>query len=838
MPDPSFIDKMQKRKQEKMLKDGPKKKFVDYSFKAKAAFAIGTLVAFVAELEIYNSAMNLVHLFDHQEVDNHPLHILVSGLQEHPLVMIILAVIAYGIGRLCMRFFSGRANRDPRGFRVVEEGTEGSSKFLSEEEKRRVFSLLDAKTPDGIIVGKDKQSGELITIPWKNPNADYTLPNFNVALFGPPGTRKTSGVLLPNIYNFIASGISIAVTDPKGEIYKETLAAATYFNYRIRVFNLMPGNFQHSDGWDFLKLIRESDNPHSAADLAATVIMENTGGSAGHDSFWYDANINLLKCCLLYVAKGVGFTACTPANSAGETRTIEAVYDLITSPDLAATIQASIDANKEDRKLLQQAFNIWHSHREAESIKSGLGIRLSILQNPDLVRVLSEDEINFQELNDHPTIIYIVSSDQDTTYKSILTLFFSFLFKTTVEIADSHDSQTLDRRLMLVMEEAANIGRIPDLDKRVATLRSRGIGMILCYQNLGQIMDAYGSTSDGRHKYETILGGCAVQLCLSANDPTGQEYFSRMSGKMTLEVKSSAQNVATFAPEALKWNTNERVQKMQRGRPVMMPDDVKKIKPSEIMIVPSQRDILLEDKYYYKDHPMYAIQMVDQNEQVVTCLPSKHVPNWLRQKLLIEQREVLRNSPVTAQKMLSDDLQPMLIPGYGKRQKEEDMGLPWYLRILSPFVEFEMVDDEKDADSGEIERQSSSHAYSAFSKQSEYDDYEATPAEKRPQVNRAEEESGPSDSQVEKDTTFESQVVSPPAPDADDSPYSTWNDEEQDEPSLEDDSTYKYEQERGHPQVPDPDEEEGWPDAQPSSQEDRQWEALYTDAIFEDMDIF
>ncbi|MEY8369062.1 type IV secretory system conjugative DNA transfer family protein [Anaerovoracaceae bacterium 42-11] len=705
------FQRMLKERKENQMMRGGKQKLIDYSRRQKIIFLLLYLVIWFFIVKLYNSYTVLRDgLFTMQEHETNPFLIFRDAITEEPIAAIIILSLSYIGAKFAMQFVSKSAKKDPRGFKTVENGAEGSSQMLDEEEKRKIYQLLDYDCPDGIILGKDKKTGELITIPWEHPDPDYKPTNFNIALFGPPGTRKTSGVLLGNIYNFLKAGLSVVVFDPKGEIYRETIAAAKYLNYNTKILNLLKGQFRHSDGWDVLKMIRESQSPQDEADLVATIIMENTGKITG-DTFWYSANINCLKFCLLFVAKGVGFIPSFPPNSKGETRTIREVYHLITSQDMETKIQAAIAANKEDDLLLSQAFNIWRNHREADSIKSGLGMRLSILQNPDLVKVLSEDEIEFRELNDKPSIFYVICSDKDSTYKTILTLFTSFLFNVMTDIADGIGEDGLDRRLMLVFEEMANIGKIPELEKKVATLRSRNIGMIFCYQNIGQIMDTYGEVVEGKHKYETILGGCATQLCLSANDPTGQKYFSEQTGKMTIINESTSQNVGTFLPEAMKVSSTEKVSKMQRGRPVMMPDEIKKIKVKEILIIPSNYDVTLEEKYYFKDHPMYNIRMVDNKGKVVSCRPSMHTPRWSIHEMFIENREIMQGSPMTARDMLEDKYHPTYIENYGKKAKVSDMELPLYLRLLSLFFEIEEEDDEEPT---EIPRQISQNDYASF----------------------------------------------------------------------------------------------------------------------------
>ena len=120
---------------------------------------------------------------------------------------------------------------------------------------QETYVLRPIDEPKGIIVGvyEEGPKREIITIPFKPGNLKNPLPSRNMAVFGSIGSRKTKGILLPNVYDLIVGKNSIVTTDPKGEIYRETYAQAKHFGYNILVFNTL--NFLASDGWDCLKMV-------------------------------------------------------------------------------------------------------------------------------------------------------------------------------------------------------------------------------------------------------------------------------------------------------------------------------------------------------------------------------------------------------------------------------------------------------------------------------------------------------------------------------------------------------------------------------------------------------
>lgn len=642
----------------------------------KAAFGyenknrIVVLVVFIASMYCLSMIFNLLYLLKDSEAQAtmNPFLIFYRLLVNMPVCAILVVLFSVINVKIAKVLLNLDKHRDPRGYKLDTSSPEMRSKLMDEEEKRKVFDYVAYNNPTGLIIAKSKETKELITLPWELDYGDDSLTNQNISIIGPPGTRKSSGVILGNIYSMIAAGKNIAVTDPKGEMYQETYAAAKYYGYNIKVFNVQPGNFDKSDGWDILKIIKNSANPIGDAQIMAKIIYENTGSING---FWEEAPMNLLSAILLFVAKGetfpeimkdinkkagcaeteateendskksqagkVKFSKPTAGNSEGSLRTMEAVYNLAASSELEEHLTRAIINNPHDADLFGQSFINWQGHSQKDPIKSDLGLRLSFLQNQQLSRILSEDEIDFNDFADKnkKTIIYIICSDRDKTYKAILTIFTSFLFKKVAELADANDRHKLPRTLYVIIEEMGNLGKIPDLGVYCATLRSRNIFFMFCNQTIGMLRDVYGK-KDAPSEWETILSCCAIQLCLSGADHTTQEHFARLSGTMAAETKSEMKDVPTYSPVQIA--LTERVSQTSRAVKVLTTDDIKKIKVNEIAIFPAQHDVLIEDKYYYKDHPLYRIKMFDKKGELVIPNAAEHIPKWRIHDIQEERR--------------------------------------------------------------------------------------------------------------------------------------------------------------------------------------------------------
>lgn len=560
---------------------------------------------------------------------------LITGITTSPLLAVFVFLFCFVLSFCVCRLFYKKVASDWRKYDVNDTGVYGSSDFMSEKEKRELFNLTKIKPgenidPKGIILAKDHATDELISRPWKAKSYVNSFNNENIALVGSSGRGKTSSFLIPTIYELMRMGYSIICTDPKSELYRETYPVAEAAGYKVNVINLLPGQFDCSDGIDLIKLIRTSLDPQTAADVMAKQLVQNFQGDAAQnsDTFWTQANLNCLKLALLYVALAEGFdkTPQTEANAAGSHRTMMAVYELLTAKDMKERIDAEITAHPGEGKFLSGPLEIWSSHSQASSIKAGLGTALGLLQNESVCRILSEDDIDFENFNDEPTILYIVCSDKDTTFRGILTTITTVLFDEITKVADSHASLSLDTPLYFIFEELFSIGKIPDMTEKVSTLRSRKIGMIFCLQDIVQLKVRY------EELYESILTNCDIKLFLGGDGEYTTQFFSDLSGSSTVvnEEARRAHNENDIFGVRNELGSSVASQQVQRA--VLLTDEISKIKKNELLIYANGRDVLKEHKYFYKNHYYYGYRMVDKSGEIVTQLPTMRVPKWREKK--------------------------------------------------------------------------------------------------------------------------------------------------------------------------------------------------------------
>lgn len=171
----------------------------------------------------------------------------------------------------------------------------------------------------------------------------------------------------------------------------------------------------------------------------------------------------------------------------------------------------------------RMSYNIFASGSDTikASVITGLGTRLQSFQNKELQELTNATDIDLTMPGKKPCIYYIISSDVDSSRDFLVSLFFTFLFIKLVRYADSRIEGRCENDVFFFLDEFANIGEIPDFNKKISTVRSRGIALIPIVQNIGQIKNRYPMDT-----WQEIIGNCDLRLCLGAADTLTAQYFS------------------------------------------------------------------------------------------------------------------------------------------------------------------------------------------------------------------------------------------------------------------------------------------------------------------------
>ena len=496
-----------------------------------------------------------------------------SGL-KCTLFTAVLAGGLFAFVRLQNRF--GSNDYDPRNFTRSKRGTYGTSGWMSEKEMRSVLEVAGPERAKGIILGKTER-GSVICLP------EDTRLNKHIAVFGASGTMKSRGVIRPALFQSIRRGESVVVADPKSEMFADTAELFKKHGYKVRVYNLLQP--EYSDSWNCMF---DLGGDTLMAQILTDVIISNTKGDENGDHFWDNGESNLLKSLILYVDLD---STRTP-----EERNLAAVYQMLTQH------------TEKELTMLFDRLPIGHPAKGPYSLFSqasdtvragivlGLGTRLQVLQSEAVRRITRSSDIDLSEPGWSKCAYYIILDDQNSSLEFLSALFFAFLFIKLVRYADSTPEQRCKVPVNIILDEMNNIGTIKDFGRRLSTIRSRALQVIMCSQSLPQLQNRYPN-----NLWAELLGNADTQIMLGATDDVTAEYFSARSGDMTVEVNSTMTTRQSLALAQVipQYRYTEGIGR----RRVLTPDEVLRLPNDELLIILRGQKVLRAKKFDFTEHP-------------------------------------------------------------------------------------------------------------------------------------------------------------------------------------------------------------------------------------------
>ena len=485
------------------------------------------------------------------------------GIFLAAIVLLVVAIMHMGA--------SGDGQYDKtRNLTYSHKGTYGTAGFLNPKEAGQVLDFVpDLRKHHGTILGE--VDGRVVCIPEK------TRFNGNLAIYGASGSKKTRAFCVNMILQCAARKNSLVICDPKSELYEKTSAYLRDQGYTVRVFNLVtPAS---SDSWNCLS---EIDGQELMAQLFCDVIIKNTGGEE-RDHFWDSAEMNLLKALVLFVERSYP----------PERRNIGEAYQLLVS------------CSEKELNELFDALPLGHPARapysifrqSSESVRGGviigLGSRLQVFQNADIRAITSHDEIDLELPGKQPCAYYCITSDQDSTFDFLSSLFLSFIFIKLVRYADQNcPGGCLPVPVHVLGEELCACGVIPDLSRKISVIRSRNISMSCVFQNLAGLQNRYPN-----NQWQEILGNCDVQLFLGCTDALTAEFISSRSGEASVAVTSQAKQLGTW--RISNYTPEYRETSGVGRRRLLTMDEVLRLDVDKALVIIRGRNILEVDKFDY-----------------------------------------------------------------------------------------------------------------------------------------------------------------------------------------------------------------------------------------------
>ena len=388
------------------------------------------------------------------------------------------------------------------------------------------------------------------------------------------GAGKSASYSKPNAYQKLGSYV---FTDPKGELYDDTAGYLKRNGYEIKVLNLV--NPKNSDGYNPLAHIK-SDLDVDV--IASTIIKGQEKSSSTSDPFWDDSAEMLLK-SLIYFLKST-----RPPEEQNLASCAELVRAASANSNGGSLLKDMMSVLPIDHPARTYYKNVEvASEKTFSSILVTLQAKLGKFDSKDIAEVTSTDTINFERIGSVKTSVYVISSDTHTAYDFLLTIFFAQMIQQLYDYADNNGGK-LKIQTFFILDEFANIGQIPDFDKKISTSRSRQISFSVILQNLDQLEAIYEKS------YETIMGNCDTHLFLGSNSTKTVEYFSKALGEKTISRESISKNKDK---DGHKSGTGESDQIMARA--LMTPDELRRMSMDYCIIYEKGLKPVKAEKFFY-----------------------------------------------------------------------------------------------------------------------------------------------------------------------------------------------------------------------------------------------
>ena len=408
--------------------------------------------------------------------------------------------------------------------------------------------------------------------------------NKNVLIVGGSGSGKTRFFITPNLLQFHSSYV---LTDPKGTTINAVGAAFLRQKYRLAVFNSI--NFKKSMKYNPFHYI------HSEKDILkmVTTLMANTKGEGkSTDPFWDKAE-TLLYCALIGY---IHYEA--PVEEQNFATLIEFINAMEVRED-DEDFQNPVDIMFENLKkkkpghfaVRQYAKFKLAAGKTLKSILVSAGARLAPFDIAEVRDVTMYDELELDTLGDRKTVLFLIMSDTDSTFNFLISMIYSQLFNLLCEKADDVYGGRLPVHVRCLIDEAANIGQIPNLEKLVATIRSREISACLVLQTRSQLKAIYKDNTD------TIIGNCDSQIFLGGSEPTTLKELTEALGKETIDTY----NTSDTRGNSPSYGTN--YQKL--GKELMSRDELAVLDGGKCILQLRGVRPFLSDKYDLTQHPNY-----------------------------------------------------------------------------------------------------------------------------------------------------------------------------------------------------------------------------------------
>ena len=527
------------------------------------------------------------------------------------LLLVLIPLLVWSLLKMRGLQHAGMTRDEQRNFWFSDKDTYGTAELMDTARMKKYFNCVPEKKcheAQGDIIGiKD---GLVLSRPTDSRH------NKHMAVIGASGSMKSRAIVRNKIIGCKRRGESMVITDPKGELFRDTAIWLRKSGYNVRALNLV--SLEKSSGWNFMMDALgncEAGEEIEIVDQMAHVIIQNTGGTAdGHskDDFWDKGERGLLKAIMLYQFYSWQEKT-APLSFAW-------AYKFLLENDVDKMHEKFTELNrKKPMNAATSAFDIFlkAGDKICPNIHFGLLSRLDLFRNEHIQKIVDKDEINLELPAKEKCAYFVITPDQHSTYDFLACLFFTLLFVRVVKYADTKTTTgRCDIPVNLILDEFPNIGEIPDFPKKIATVRSRDVNICILFQSLPDLTERYPAPGHFR-----ILNNCDYIIFLGGGDPNTAEYFSERSGEATILADTTSEYHNKLDP--LHFTLDQRESVGAGRRMVMTLNEIQtmaKDNPYMELIVMRDQPILQCEKFDYTRDPesqqweVFAMSDYDPND--------------------------------------------------------------------------------------------------------------------------------------------------------------------------------------------------------------------------------
>lgn len=415
-----------------------------------------------------------------------------------------------------------------------------------------------------------------------------TRRNNNILVVGGAGTGKSRFICKPNM---LQANCSYVITDPSGELLESHGKFFENLGYKVKVFNLI--DMTHSNCYNPFHYIRDD----LGVMIMINCLIKNTdNGRKGGDPFWEKSETALLQAIIFYLMK----------YQPKEKQNFNSVLELLSYADVDennASAESKLDRifkyveEDDPNSLAVKQYKIFKqgAGKTLKSILISTMVRISHFNIKELSRLTKTDTLDLQKVGDEKTALFVIIPSADDTYNYLVSMMYSQLFETLYFHAENEcgGKKRLNVPVRFLLDEFANIGQIPNFEKKLATMRKYGISCTIILQSLSQIKSLY------KDDYQGIIGNCDSFILLGTNDEETAKYVSDKLGTKTIRTQS----ISRTNKSGKRGNTSNA----RKGRKLMLPEEIMEMDNSKCIVTIRGEKPFFTDKYILENHHNFRL---------------------------------------------------------------------------------------------------------------------------------------------------------------------------------------------------------------------------------------